>query len=181
MAATQDQENRVILVNEQDQELGSAPKLAAHQQGLLHRAFSIFVFRQGTQGLELLLQQRAASKYHSPNLWTNTCCSHPSPGEALARAAPRRLEEEFNLIIGLEYADRFHYQAHFPNGLIENEVDHVFVGWYQGEEIHPNPREIQAYRWIDLIALKAEMAEKRGQFTPWLAEALRIAERKANS
>jgi isopentenyl-diphosphate delta-isomerase type 1 len=176
MAATKDLETHVILVNEQDQELGSAPKLAAHEQGLLHRAFSIFIFRQVANTRELLLQQRAASKYHSPSLWTNTCCSHPHPGEALAAAATRRLKEELNLSIPLRHIGHFQYKAFFPNGLTENELDHVFVGTYSNEEITPNPAEIQAYRWQELSALRVALTKAPEQFTPWLGQALDLAE-----
>src|SRR5271156_2237006 len=102
MPATKDVNMQVILVNEKDLELGHAEKLAAHQQGLLHRAFSVFIFRQeNDQAPELLMQQRALSKYHSPGLWTNTCCSHPQPGEAVLAAAKRRLKEEFGLDIAV--------------------------------------------------------------------------------
>lgn len=181
MPATKDIQSRVILVNEQNIEIGTAEKLAAHEKGLLHRAFSIFIFRQqeniNNQELELLLQQRADSKYHSPGLWTNTCCSHPNPGENLLEAATRRLAEEFRLhITTLRDVGQFHYIAHFNNGLTENEFDHVLVGLYQSEAFTPNPAEIKAYRWITLAALKEEMASNPEQFTPWLAKALEIAE-----
>ena len=176
MPATQDLKTRVILVDEKDREVGTAEKLAAHQQGLLHRAFSIFIFRTlPNRDRELLLQQRAAAKYHSPGLWTNTCCSHPSPGESIPQAARRRLKEEFNLVIPLEYRGQFHYTAHFTNGLTENELDHVLVGTYSNEEITPNPEEIQAFRWMTAEALKEEMLREPEQFTPWLARALEIA------
>ena len=175
MPATKDI-SHVILVNEQDIEIGIAEKLAAHQQGLLHRAFSIFIFRTHPQkGVELLLQQRASTKYHSPDLWTNTCCSHPSPGENLLQAAIRRLKEEFNLAIPeLHDIGQFSYIAHFNNGLIENELDHVLIGRYKDEGFSPNPEEIQAYRWVTLADLKKEIAQKPEQFTPWLEKALEI-------
>lgn len=174
MAATQDSKAEVILVNQQDIPIGTAEKLIAHQQGLLHRAFSIFIFRK-TPSVALLLQQRAATKYHSPNLWTNTCCSHPSPGENVEQAANRRLKEEFNLTIPLRHVGQFHYLAYFDNGLIENELDHVLVGSYQEEEVTPNAAEIQAFRWTSISRLKKEIAEQPEQFTPWLAKALEIA------
>ena len=182
MPATKDIHSQVILVDEQDREIGTAEKLAAHEQGLLHRAFSIFIFRQAktanNQSLELLLQQRADSKYHSSGLWTNTCCSHPQPGETILKAAIRRLKEECHLELhALVDVGQFHYTAHFNNGLTENEFDHVLVGYYQHALPTPNPEEIKAYRWISLSHLKAELAAKPQQFTPWLAEALAIAEK----
>ena len=177
MPATKDMSSQVILVNEQDSEIGHAEKLTAHQQGLLHRAFSVFIFRSRLgKEAELLLQQRAHTKYHSSGLWTNTCCSHPYPGESLLQAAERRLKEEFNLVIpALHHIGQFHYIAHFNNGLTENEFDHVFVGWYHNEPFTPNDKEIQAYRWISLTELKAALVQTPEQFTPWLKKALTIA------
>jgi len=178
MPATKDENTQVILVNDRDEEIGRAEKLAAHEKGLLHRAFSIFILRrEAGQPTEVLLQQRAASKYHSPGLWTNTCCSHPAPGENLLQAAMRRLKEELNLI-GVELSDigQFHYIAHFENGLIENEYDHVLVGWHQDQAFTPNPEEIQACRWITLSDLEEELGQKPEQFTPWLKQALGIVQ-----
>ncbi|HSW71588.1 MAG TPA: isopentenyl-diphosphate Delta-isomerase [Gammaproteobacteria bacterium] len=178
MPATTDIRKQVILVNEQDTAIGSAEKLAAHQQGLLHRAFSIFIFRKrpGKES-ELLLQQRASTKYHSAGLWTNTCCSHPAPGENLIQAAIRRLKEEFNLDIPeLVQVGHFHYIAHFDNGLIENELDHVLVGWYHKQLFTPNLNEIQAYRWIGRSELQAELRHRPEQFTPWLKQAFALTE-----
>jgi isopentenyl-diphosphate delta-isomerase type 1 len=167
--------NHVILVDENDQPVGSAEKLAAHEQNLLHRAFSIFIFNKN-KPLELLLQQRAFSKYHSPGLWTNTCCSHPRPDETVLAAAERRLQEEFGFTTPLQQLGRFHYNAHFPNGLSENEIDHVLIGYIdKADLIRPQPAEIHAYRWITPDALKAEMHANPAQFTPWLAQALDIA------
>lgn len=178
MPATKDIHSKVILVNEQNLEIGLAEKLAAHQQGLLHRAFSIFIFRQPrAKAAELLLQQRADTKYHSPGLWTNTCCSHPSPGENILEAAKRRLNEEFNIKINaLEDIGQFHYTAHFKNGLIENELDHVLIGLYTEASISPNPAEIKAYRWVSLDVLKNEMAQEPEKFTAWLGRAVEIVE-----
>jgi isopentenyl-diphosphate Delta-isomerase len=175
MPATQDTISQVILVDESDNEIGTAEKLAAHSQGLLHRAFSIFVFREGANGRELLLQQRAHTKYHSPGLWTNTCCSHPSPGESVMQAARRRLKEEFNLEIPLREIGTFQYTAHFKNGLTENELDHVLVGTYDGDEIlQPNPEEVANYRWVTTEALKQELTENPEAFTAWLDGVLGI-------
>lgn len=166
------QQEHVILVDDCDTEIGAAEKLAAHQENRLHRAFSIFIFRENN-GLELLLQQRALSKYHSPGLWTNTCCSHPRPGETILEAGERRLKEELGFSTPLKQLGWFHYNAHFPNGLSENEIDHVLIGMLPPDVTpHPHPDEIHAWRWITPAALKHEMALHPGHFTPWLAQAL---------
>jgi isopentenyl-diphosphate delta-isomerase len=128
----------VILVDEYDNPIGTAEKLEAHRESLCHRAFSVFILRN-SNGLEVLLQQRAKHKYHSPLLWTNTCCSHPRPGEEVIAAGQRRLKEEMGLEIALKSLGSFHYIAHFDNGLTENEVDHVLVGYWNQEPIMPNP------------------------------------------
>src|SRR5688572_9486804 len=119
----------VILVNEFDEAIGSMEKMEAHEKALLHRAFSVFLFNK--KG-EMLLQKRAASKYHSPSLWTNACCSHPMPGEETKQAALRRLDEELGFTTSINKAFHFTYKAVFDNGLTEHEFDHVFVGEYQG-------------------------------------------------
>lgn len=163
----------VILVDENDQPIGSAEKLQAHQDGLCHRAFSVFIFRKKPR-LELLLQQRAASKYHSPLLWTNTCCSHPRIDENILDAAKRRLKEEMGITTPLKSIGKFHYIAHFHNGLTENEIDHVLVGFIENESIHPNPNEVESFRWIGLDELKTELHAKPDRFTPWLEQALNV-------
>jgi len=166
----------VILVNEQDQEIGLAEKLAAHQQNQLHRAFSVFIFRQGPQ-LELLLQQRAMHKYHCPGLWTNTCCSHPRSGEDVVKAGERRLREELGISASLKNMGSFQYNAHFPNGLSEHEIDHVLVGTVSADvNVIPHPEEVHAYRWITLDALKQEIADHPEKFTPWLSPALDLVQ-----
>ena len=165
----------IILVDDQDCEIGVAEKLAAHQQNLLHRAFSVFIFREN-QERELLLQQRAFDKYHSGGLWTNTCCSHPRKGEDTLSAGKRRLREELGLVTSLTDVGRFHYNVHFSNGLSENEMDHVLIGTIAKDTpIIPNPEEIHAYRWITLPRLQQELAAYPEQFTPWFAQALEIA------
>jgi len=168
----------VVLVDLNDNAVGVMEKLAAHQQGLLHRAFSIFVYRHNVT-TEILLQQRADKKYHSPGLWTNTCCSHPKPNEDIIQAGQRRLEYEMGISIPLRWLGSFHYTAHFANGLTENELDHVLTGELLNEEsFQVNPEEVKDYRWISIANLYKEIAEDPSQFTPWFIEAFELAERK---
>ncbi|MHB1946667.1 MAG: isopentenyl-diphosphate Delta-isomerase [Gammaproteobacteria bacterium] len=166
---------QVILVDEYDNPIGTAEKLKAHQENLCHRAFSVFIFKKGPK-LAILLQQRARHKYHSPLLWTNTCCSHPRPGEEIIQAGQRRLKEEMGLEANLRSLGHFHYIAHFNNGLTENEVDHVLVGEYNGQEIAINPDEVEDYRWVTLPELKVELKTQPERFTPWLEKALQVIE-----
>jgi isopentenyl-diphosphate Delta-isomerase len=164
----------VVLVDEQDNEIGTAEKIAAHQQNLLHRAFSVFIFRGNSQQ-ELLLQQRALSKYHSPGLWTNSCCSHPRPGEGVIAAAERRLQEELGFTTSLTDIGTFQYNAHFPNGLSEHELDHVLIGEVSGDLIiQPNLDEVHALRWVTVSDLKVELTSNPERFTPWLEKALSL-------
>lgn len=164
-------EERVILVNASDQEMGSAPKLQAHERGLLHRAFSI-VLTDGTG--RVLLQQRAASKYHSPSLWTNSCCGHPRPGESTHVAATRRLAEELGVHCALEHGGAFEYRAHLGNGLIEHEVDHVFVGRFTGAP-EPDEREVANWRWVSLAEARREATDDSSRFSAWFLSVLSIA------
>lgn len=157
------QKENVILVNEHDEAIGTMEKLEAHQKGLLHRAISVFIF--DSRG-RLLLQQRAAHKYHSAGLWTNTCCSHPAPGEPALAAAHRRLEEEMGMQVPLTFAFTFHYRAPFDNGLIEHELDHVFIG-YADHSPTPNPAEVAAYRWIDRTTIDRENKKNPEVYTAW--------------
>ncbi|MFZ2315219.1 MAG: isopentenyl-diphosphate Delta-isomerase [Gammaproteobacteria bacterium] len=169
----------VVLVDLEDREIGLAEKLAAHEQNLLHRAFSVFIFREKSNTLELLLQQRALSKYHSPGLWTNTCCSHPRQDEDIILAGKRRLLEEMGISTELEHLGRFHYNAHFPNGLAENEMDHVLLGFIPAEIAFTiNPEEVHTSRWVTIPALEEELAANAEQFTPWLKLALDIVKTK---
>lgn len=167
----------IVLVDKDDRETGTAEKLAAHEKNLLHRAFSVFIFRDQPQP-ELLLQQRAAGKYHCPGLWTNTCCSHPRPGEDVVAAGERRLKEEFGIAASLKNLGWFHYNAHFDNGLSENEIDHVLIGKI-GADVNPapNPEEIQAFRWVTISELEKEIDAHPERFTPWLHRALCIAKK----
>jgi isopentenyl-diphosphate delta-isomerase len=153
----------VILVNEKDEQVGVMEKMAAHEKALLHRAFSIFIFNE--DGL-MLLQKRAASKYHSPGLWTNACCSHPIPGEATHDAALRRLHEELGFTTPVEKAFHFTYTASFENGLTEHEFDHVYLGQYDGP-IHHDPNEVEVYRYLSVSDIQNEITESPASFTPW--------------
>jgi len=166
----------VILVDKNDQPTGTAEKLQAHREGLCHRAFSIFIVHKELD-TKILLQQRALTKYHSPGLWTNTCCSHPRPDEDIVSAGQRRLREEMGIETVLKWVGRFHYIAHFENGLIENEVDHVLIGEVADTTFQVNPKEVHDYRWISLPELKNEIALLPQKFTPWLNQALSLAER----
>ncbi|OIO27728.1 isopentenyl-diphosphate delta-isomerase [Candidatus Micrarchaeota archaeon CG_4_10_14_0_2_um_filter_60_11] len=153
----------VVLVDASGKPTGLEEKMAAHEKGLLHAAFSVFVFNK--KG-ELLLQQRASGKYHSGGLWTNTCCSHPRDKENVADAAHRRLREEMGFDCPLREEYAFTYEAKLDHGLTEHEFDHVFFGDYDGE-IKPNPEEVGGYRWIGLGALEKEVAAHPEKFTAW--------------
>ncbi|HLB43169.1 MAG TPA: isopentenyl-diphosphate Delta-isomerase [Gammaproteobacteria bacterium] len=167
----------VILVNEHNQEIGHAEKISVHKSNLLHRAFSVFIFRKCPQ-VELMLQQRALDKYHSAGLWTNTCCSHPRPGEDIIQAAMRRLQEELGIVTTLKHLGWFHYNAHFPNKLSENEIDHVLLGEVSPNiTIKPNPAEIHAYRWISIAELQKEITSHPEQFTSWLQQSLDLVKK----
>lgn len=171
----------VVLVDEQDNEIGVAEKLTAHQNNLLHRAFSVFIYRNHAE-IEILLQQRAMHKYHSAGLWTNTCCSHPQPGEAILAAGQRRLQEELGLVSSLQQIGSFTYNAHFSNGLSEYELDHVLVGEVPVEcSVEPNPDEVLATRWIKLDQLTHELAANPAHFTPWLPPAFNLIKKYFNS
>lgn len=153
----------VILVNEQDKMLGSMEKMEAHQKGLLHRAFSIFILN--SRG-ELLLQQRASKKYHSGNLWTNTCCSHPVPGEDTLLAAHRRLNEEMGFDTFLEPVFSFIYKADFDNGLTEHEFDHVYTGVYDGP-VAFNETEVKDYCYMKIDEVRNSMQHHPDKYTAW--------------
>ena len=156
-------EEMVILVDAQDNQVGLMPKLEAHQKGLLHRAFSVFVFN--SKG-ELMLQQRAANKYHSPLLWTNTCCSHQRQGETSEEAANRRLNEEMGFSTPLKKLFSFVYKANFDNGLTEHEFDHVLIGYFDGTPLI-NPLEVAAWKWMSLKEIKVDLAKNPKNYTVW--------------
>ena len=153
----------VILVDSNDSPVGEMEKMEAHLKGELHRALSVLVF--SSQG-EMLLQQRAFSKYHTPGLWSNTCCSHPRPGEVSLEAATRRLGEEMGFTTELTNSFSFIYKAHFENGLTEHEYDHVFFGNFDGVPV-PNPDEAHDYKWVSPVALMEDMRSEPGWYTVW--------------
>jgi isopentenyl-diphosphate delta-isomerase len=152
-----------MLVNADGQGIGTMDKMAAHRKGMLHRAFSVFIFNSKGQ---LLLQQRASDKYHSGGLWTNTCCSHPKLGEITADAAHRRLQEEMGMGCDLTELFQFTYRHEFENGLIENEYDHVFVGISDQQPL-PNPAEVADFKYMETDVLIFELAEQPELYTPW--------------
>lgn len=154
----------VILVNELDEVIGSMEKLEAHEKGVLHRAFSVFLFN--SKG-EMLLQQRAACKYHSPNKWTNACCSHQRDGETTLDAAKRRLVEELGITdCTMKPAYSFIYKANVGGGLYEHEYDHVLVGEYEGE-IPFNKEEVQAFKFVSLNAIEKDIKQNPSNYTEW--------------
>ena len=156
-------EEKVILVNQNDEKIGLMAKLEAHEKALLHRAFSVFVFNDKK---ELMLQQRALNKYHSPGLWTNTCCSHQRDGENNIQAGKRRLQEEMGFFVDLEETISFIYKAPFDNGLTEHEFDHVMIGSYNGEPAI-NPDEVAAWKWMPLEAVKTDIMNNPQYYTEW--------------
>ena len=156
-------EDKVILVNEHDDMVGTMDKMEVHRQGLLHRAFSIFIFN--SKG-EMLIQQRAIEKYHSGGLWTNACCSHPAPGEATQDAAERRLKEELGFETRIEKIFDFIYKAEFDNGLTEHEFDHVFAGEYEGQ-IKMNPKEVKDVCYKEISEIRSMLQTHPQKFTAW--------------
>ena len=156
-------EEQVILVNEKDEQIGTMPKLEAHEKGVLHRAFSVFVLNDSG---EMMMQQRAACKYHSPLLWTNTCCSHQRVGESNIEAGKRRLFEEMGFVTELKDVVSFIYKATFDNGLTEHEFDHVLVGTYN-ENPNINIDEVNNFKWMTLEQVKVDMELNPDIYTEW--------------
>lgn len=171
-----DTENQeLILVNEQDEVIGTLPKMATHQQGLLHRAFSVMLYRHNAEGKrEVLLQQRHPAKYHCGGLWTNTCCGHPSPHETALAAATRRLYEETGIEAELTPNGTFRYYAGFANGLIEHELDHVFTAPFEATPQQFNRQEITTMKWMPVELLQQELDEHPELYTPWLERVLKL-------
>lgn len=156
--------DRLILIDENDTPIGTEEKLKAHKLGKLHRAFSVFIFNKIG---DLLLQRRSLNKYHSAGLWSNTCCSHPRPGEDTLAAAHRRLQEEMGFDCELKEVFSFFYKTEFENGLIENECDHIVIGNYDNEPV-PNPEEVENYGWIKANTLKDDIAAHPEKYSVWL-------------
>lgn len=156
-------EENVILVDENDVPIGHMPKLEAHEKGVLHRAFSVFVFNDDN---ELMLQQRALDKYHTPGLWTNTCCSHQRDGESNIEAGRRRLQEEMGFVTALEETTSFIYKSPFENGLTEHEFDHILIGYYN-EEPEINPDEVADWKWMSLSDVKEDIKKHPELYTSW--------------
>jgi isopentenyl-diphosphate Delta-isomerase len=156
-------EEEVILVNEFDEQIGLMPKLEAHQKAVLHRAFSVFILNENN---EIMLQQRAHQKYHSPLLWTNTCCSHQRNGETNIEAGSRRLSEEMGFKVELKELFHFIYKAPFDNGLTEHELDHVMIGYFNGNPII-NPDEVEDWKWMKIQDVKEDMLRNPEIYTVW--------------
>ncbi len=156
-------EENVILVNHKDEQIGLMPKLEAHEKAVLHRAFSVFVLNNKN---EIMLQQRASHKYHSPMLWTNTCCSHQRDGETNIQAGTRRLEEEMGFVTEIKELFHFIYKAPFDNGLTEHELDHVMIGYYN-QDPTINPEEVASWKWMTIEDVKSDMIKNSNIYTVW--------------
>ena len=154
---------KVILVDEHDNELGSMEKIEAHRKGVLHRAFSILIFNSKR---EVLLQKRSANKYHSAGLWTNTCCSHPQPNERIEDAVHRRLKEEMGIDARPEYSYKFIYKVNLENNLIENELDYVFIGHFDGEPVI-NSHEVEDWKFVSLDRIRQDILTNPDEYTYW--------------
>ncbi len=166
MLTKKTQEIIIPLVDASGTVIGYEEKIKTHREGLLHLAFSVLVFN--TDG-QLLIHRRASNKYHSPMLWTNACCGHPLPNEKIIDAAGRRLNEEMGFSCALEHSFTFHYKASFSNGLTENEIDHVFLGYYNGAVI-PDPDEVDTYAWKTLSDIKNGIHAAPENYTVWFKE-----------
>ena len=156
-------EDLVILVDENDNQIGLMPKLEAHQKAILHRAFSVFIFNKKN---ELMLQKRASTKYHSPGLWTNTCCSHQRQSETNIEAGKRRLKEEMGFETELKEVTSFIYKTPFDNGLYEHEFDHVLVGYFDNDPLI-NLEEVEDWKWMNLEDVRADINLNPQEYTVW--------------
>ncbi|MEM7819591.1 MAG: isopentenyl-diphosphate Delta-isomerase [Candidatus Aenigmatarchaeota archaeon] len=159
----------VILVDKNDKEIGTMEKIEAHKKAKLHRAFSIFIFNSKN---EMLIQKRAKTKYHCGGLWSNTCCSHPRPGETIENATHRKLKQEMGFDCELKEIFSFIYKAKFDNGLTEYEFDHVFIGKYESEII-PNKNEIDDWKFISIKELLKDVKNHPKKYTPWFKKVLK--------
>ena len=156
-------EEQVVLVDVNDKPLGLMPKMEAHQKGVLHRAYSVFVLNEKD---ELMLQQRALHKYHSPGLWTNTCCSHQRDGETNIAAGKRRLYEEMGFVTDLCEVTSFIYKAPFDNGLTEHELDHIMIGTFNDSPVI-NPEEVANWKWMAVEAIRNDIQKHPKKYTVW--------------
>ena len=156
-------EEKVVLVDKDDNQIGLMPKMEAHLKGKLHRAFSIIIFNSERK---ILIQKRASTKYHTPNLWSNTCCSHQREDEDNINAGKRRLNEEMGFVTNLYNFSSFIYRVEFTNGLIEHENDHIMLGVFDGVP-KPNPNEVDEWKWIDIDILVKDMKINSDQYTAW--------------
>lgn len=159
----------LILVDEEDNEIGTEEKLKVHIEGMLHRAFSILIYNSNG---EMLIHKRAKDKYHCGGLWTNTCCSHQKQRDSLKKDIHGRLIEELGFDCELKKIFKFHYKKEFENGLIENEIDYVFVGVYDGKVI-PNPKEVEDYKWVNIGWLKKDVLINPDKYTFWFKEIMK--------
>jgi isopentenyl-diphosphate delta-isomerase len=159
----------IILVDENDKEIGAEEKIKAHREGKLHRAFSILVFNP--KG-EMLLQKRSERKYHSGGLWTNACCSHPRFGETIEKAVHRRLKEEMGFDCRLKKIFSIKYKIKLDNNFSENEFDHVFIGKFKGDP-EPDPDEVSGWKWIKMKRLEDDVKKNPGKYTEWFKKILK--------
>ena len=159
----QNNNDQVILVNDHDEWVGAADKMKAHKEGLLHRAFSVFVINSNN---EVLLQQRAPDKYHSGGLWTNTCCSHPRVGESTHAAAHRRLQEEMGFDCEVEQIFTYKYKAPVGNELTEHEYDHIYIGFYDGD-VQINKQEVEDHKYLPVSEVSCWLEKRPEHFTQW--------------
>ncbi|MGM0379338.1 MAG: isopentenyl-diphosphate Delta-isomerase [Bacillota bacterium] len=165
----------INLVNLEGKRVGKVEKIKAHKEKKLHLAFSILVFNEKK---EMLIHKRSLNKYHSPGLWTNTCCSHPKFGESLENATHRRLKEEMGFDCEMKKIFDFIYKKEFENGLTEYEFDNVYIGKYNGESIKPDENEVFEYKWIDYNELIRDISKNPKKFTVWFKKIIEIIENK---
>jgi len=170
-----EEEKQVLIVDHVDQVLGSTGKENAHKFGILHRAFSIFVYRWRENKLEFLLQRRAMHKYHSRGLWTNTCCSHAEDQIPLEISCQKRLQEEMGFTCPVRAVGSFYYYAPLDNNMIEHEIDHVFISEYDPISIQINPDEVMDYKWEEANLLITSLKNDPASYTAWLSKALDLA------
>ena len=164
----------LILVDVNDNIVGTAEKMAVHKAGNLHRAFSAFIFRLQSNDLQVLLQKRQTNKYHSGGLWTNSCCGHPGIQETTISASQRRVTEELGINVELFELGTFIYKKEFFNGLVEHELDHVLFGIYQNDIITPDPNEVEDFKWVSILKFEDVMQKSAQEFTVWLPLAWEI-------